>query len=347
MTKRRNYRVQEPPFAVSVELAEGCNLYCGFCGLQGIREQKVKNYKFMTEKTLTSLMEQMRALKWNARIGFQLHGEATMHPEYVKMVGITHEHRPRSNKSMLTNAGGLLRSPGPWANVRALFDAGLNVLSMDDYKGANLVPKVMASIERELGLVLENGRYYGGAMTGFTFYKYPEDLKGNPHTRRPRGTHTLIQVRDLAEQAADKSRGNHTKLYNYAGVGFPPNEDQVGARCAQPFRQLAVRWDGSVAVCCNDWRGEYKCGNVVTDGVHEVWQGAAMGAAREMLIQGRREFRPCEGCDHRSYRVGLLPDLKGAGRLHRPDAQTATDITSATSGPSYTAPVLRPWEVTS
>lgn len=340
---RRKYRVQEPPFAVSVELAEGCNLYCGFCGLQGIREQKVKNYKFMTEKTLVSLMSQMRDLKWNARIGFQLHGEATMHPEYVKMVGITHEYRPKSNKSMLTNAGGLLRNPGPWANVRALFDAGLNVLSMDDYKGANLVPKVMSSIEKELGLTLESGKVYGGVQSGFTFYKYPQDLKGNPHTRRPRGSHTLIQVRDIAEQAADKARGNHTKLYNYAGVGFAPNDSMDGARCAQPFRQLAVRWDGSTS-CCNDWRGVYKQGNVVTDGLSEVWQGNALGAMREMLIRGRREFAPCKGCDHRSYRVGLLPDLMGQGKLHKPDEQTAADIKRAIRGDPYTAAVLRPWE---
>lgn len=337
----RKYRVQEPPFAVSVELAEGCNLYCSFCALQGIRERSDKNYKFMTEETLTSLMTQMRDLKWNARIGFQLHGEATMHPDYVRMVGITHEYRPRSNKSMLSNAGGLLRKPGPWANVRALFDAGLNVLSLDDYKGANLVPKVIASIEKELGLDLISGASYGGV---FTFYKYPEDLRGNPHARRPRGSHTLVQVRDLAEQAADKARGNHTKLYNYAGVGFPPNDNMVGARCAQPFRQLAVRWDGSVAICCNDWRGEYKCGNIVTDGVEAVWQGAAMGAAREMMYHGRREMRPCKGCDHRSYRVGLLPDLKGRGTVRRPDNQTAADIAAALAGGPYTAPVLREWE---
>lgn len=335
----RKYRRQEPPFAVSVELAEGCNLYCSFCALQGIREQKVKNYKFMTEDTLRSLMSQMRDMNWRARIGFQLHGEATMHPDYVGMVRITQEYRPKSNKSMLTNAGGLLRKPGPVANVQALFDAGLNVLSLDDYEGANLVPKVASALSERGPLV--SGRDHA---LGFRFYRYPEDLAGNPHSRRPPGSRTLIQVRDIAAQAADKKRGNHSTLYNYAGVGFPPNDKMAGARCAQPFRQLAVRWDGNVAICCNSWRGEYFCGNIVTDGVEAVWQSAALGAAREMLIRGKREFAPCKGCDHRSYRVGLLPDQKGRARLHRPDAQTAADIRMALDHQLLTPVVLREWE---
>lgn len=28
-----------------------------------------------------------------------------------------------------------------------------------------------------------------------------------------------------------------------------------GKRCAMPFREMAIRWDGSVALCCDDWRG--------------------------------------------------------------------------------------------
>jgi hypothetical protein len=335
----RKYRTQEPPFAVSIELAEGCNLYCDFCALPGIRTRKEKNYKFMTEDTLVSLCTQMRDLGWKARVGYQLHGEGTMHPDYVGMVRATHQLLPRSNKSMLSNGGGLLRKPGAVANVRALFEAGLNVLSLDDYEGAGIVPKIIEQLNEHAPLV--SGKEH---PLGFMFYRYPEDLRGNPHARRKRGSATLVQVRDIAAQAKDKHRGNHTVLYNYAGVGAPPDASMAGARCAQPFRQLAVRWNGDVAICCNDWRGAYYCGNVVTDGVQAVWQGAAMGAAREKLIRGERDFAPCVGCNHRSYRVGLLPDLKGRGKLHRPDAQTERDITLALRRGPLTQVVKREWE---
>jgi radical SAM protein with 4Fe4S-binding SPASM domain len=342
---RRKYRTQEPPFSVTFELTEGCNLRCPFCAVSAIQEKQGKGYKFMALETMRCAMQQIKELNWNSRLGFAMRGEPTMHPEYAKMVGIVREFRPKAHMTMLSNGGGVLRSPGALANVRSLFDAGLNVLGLDDYKGIGLVPKIIDAIEKDLHVTMESGQVYGGgALGGFTFYKYPEDLRGNPHQRRPRGTRMLVRIRDIAEQAADKKIGNHGKLFNYAGLGFAPNDSMAGKRCHQPFRQLAIRQDGSVAICCNDWRGEYKCGNILNEGVEAIWQGNAMGAAREMLIRGKREMAPCKGCDHRSYRVGLLPDLMGRGKLHRPDAQTAQDIRGALRGGPLTAPVLKPWE---
>jgi len=118
-----------------------------------------------------------------------------------------------------------------------------------------------------------------------------------------------------------------------------------GKRCALPFRQMAVHWDGTVMICCNDWRGEYYCGNILKEGVEAIWQGPAMGAAREMLYRGKREMRPCKGCDHRSFRVGLLPDPLGKKTLHKPDQQTQQAITTALQAGPHTKPVLQPWEL--
>jgi radical SAM protein with 4Fe4S-binding SPASM domain len=339
MIKRRKYRVQEPPFSVTFELTEGCNLSCPMCAVQAIQEKQGKGMKYMAMETIENAMQQIRDLKWNCRIGFAMRGEPSLHPRCAEMIAIVRMHRPRCHITMLTNGGGLVRKPGPVENVRRLFDAGVNVLGLDDYENVNLVSKIIESIELEHGK-LESGKY---SEAGFNFFRYPEDLRGNPHQRRPRGTRMLVQIRDIMAQAADKKIGTHGKVFNYAGLAFPPNETMAGKRCHQPFRQLAIRYDGSVAVCCNDWLGEYKCGNVLTDGVAGVWQGAAMGAAREMLIRGKREMRPCKGCDHRSYRVGLLPDLLGKGKLHRPDAQTAADVAQALEGGTYTPQVRTPW----
>lgn len=348
---RRRYRTQEPPFSVTFELTEGCNLSCPMCAVQAIQEKQGKGMKYMAEDTLKSAMEQIRDLGWNSRMGFAMRGEPSLHPEVDQMVRIVRVHRPRTHITMLTNGGGLLKKPGPVANVRALFDAGVNVLGLDDYENVNLVPKIIAAHEEALGGQMESGSYYypydnpskEPENDAFQYFKYPEDLKGNPHMRRPRGTRMLVQIRDIMAQASDKKIGNHGKIFNYAGLAFPPDETMAGKRCHQPFRQLAIRYDGSVAICCNDWLGTYKCGNVLTDGVASIWNGSAMGAAREMLIKGKREFAPCKGCNHRSYRVGLLPDLQGKGKLHRPNAQTASDLAKAIQGGPYTAQVRTPW----
>ena len=339
---RRKYRTQEPPFNVTLELTRGCNLRCHFCAVSAIHDKPGSGYKFMEESTLRKALTDVKSLGWNCRVGFAMRGEPTLHPDYVGMVRATREILPRAHVTMLTNAGGLLRKPGPVANVQALFDAGLSVLGLDDYEGIKFVPKVLEAIESAPNSAkLKSGVKH---RMGFTFYKYPQDVRGNPHKRRPLGTRTLVQIRDISVEDADKKKGTHGKIFNYAGLSAPPDDSMSGKRCHHPFRQIAIHWDGNVPLCCNTWDSPYHVGNTNSTPVGELWQSDALGAAREKLIRGERDFTPCLGCNHRSYRVGLLPDLMGRGKLHRPDTQTAADITEALSHGPADPPIRIPWK---
>jgi hypothetical protein len=84
---------------------------------------------------------------------------------------------------------------------------------------------------------------------------------------------------------------------------------------------------------------------VVHDGLNEVWQSNAMGAARTKLYHGQRDFGPCNGCDALSYRVGLLPDKYGKEKLPLPTEDTMRDLNEAVTGDSYTKGVPRPWQI--
>jgi radical SAM protein with 4Fe4S-binding SPASM domain len=106
---------------------------------------------------------------------------------------------------------------------------------------------------------------------------------------------------------------------------------------------LSVRWDGEVAICCDDWRGEFRCGNI-KDGLLDVWHSAAFESARRKLIHGERDFGPCNGCTAKSYRTGLLPDKYGQDLLELPDKESALELEKALAAGPLTKPVLRPWE---
>jgi hypothetical protein len=332
------YPHQEPPNAVQIELVEGCNLRCAVCGLNGIRG-KANDYKAMKPATLKSAIDQMVILGWNPRIEFAMHGEPSMHPDFNGMIRVAREAGPRFQIMMTSNGGGFLGKPGPAQNVRQFFEAGGNVLAFDDYENANLVPKIRKALEpvtNENGLI----EFEGGPFVDV--YDYPQNPKGNPHSRGHVSDSRLVFIQDLITA----SKGTHSHVNNHAGAGGPPNENGQGKRCAKPFRELSIRWDGSVAVCCNDWRGVYQCGNVVTDGLDKVWNGRAMGAARVKLYHRERDFGPCKGCDAISHRVGLLPDKLGKEELPRPDAGVKKDIAAALAKGPLTKPVLRPWEKT-
>ena len=82
-----------------------------------------------------------------------------------------------------------------------------------------------------------------------------------------------------------------------------------------PFRELAFRWDGNVTLCCDDFRGEYPIANIFDMKIDDIWNHERFQAARIMLYNYNRNFRPCDGCTNISFKVGFLPDYKGAETL--------------------------------
>jgi radical SAM protein with 4Fe4S-binding SPASM domain len=328
---------QEPPFAVQVELSEGCNLYCDFCGLQGIRDIKEKDFKFMDPAVAKSIAAQIRDLEWNPRIEFAMHGEPTMNPNYIDIVKRFRKRLPRHHIMMTSNGGGLLRPPGIVESLTQLFDAGLNVFAFDAYEYVKIKDKIDAALfgDKAFG---ENGE----EAFGFEVHRYPDEKEFSPHNRYGHTARMFIRIQDIS--VAEK--GTHSSLNNHCGAGAPGLKEPLTARCAKPFRELSIRWNGDVAICCNDWRGVFKVGNVVNDGLQEVWHHERFNAARRFLMQGDRgSVSPCNVCDAKSYRVGLLPDKKGRQTLRAPNDKDRALVKEATKGKTLASVVIRPWEI--
>lgn len=320
-----DYRKQEAPYAIQLEAAEGCNLRCTFCGLNGIRG-KDNDYKFMSVATITQIAKDIRNAGWRSRIEFAMHGEPTMHPDLAGLFRILRQYLPHNQIMLTTNGGGLLKGGDIVGNVQRLFDAGLTVLGLDDYQHAKIVPKIRAK-RAELEAIAP-------------CYDYPEEAEASLHKNDGKRRIVFVQAIDFAVS------GNHSKLSNHAGAAAPKNFSMKDKRCAKPFRELSVRWDGSIALCCEDWRGEY----VIRTPEEQVslstsWQSDAFNAARQKLLHYERDFGVCNGCTSKSYRTGLLPDKFGKETLPAPDAATAGIIAAALARGPLTAPILRPWEV--
>jgi hypothetical protein len=319
-----SYR-QHPPFCIQIELVEGCNLYCNFCGLQGIREKAGGPYKFMDPLTLTTLMEGIKCAGWTPRIEFAMHGEPTMHPNFVEMLSLTRIALPKAYILLTTNGGGLLKKPGAGHWLKEIFDTGINTVALDCYKYVNVSQKVRESVAAWPGLP--------------TPHEYPAEKEWSPHTRRP--GQSLIYVEDISVAA----KGTHSRLTNHCGSAFQQNYSMIGKKCAKPFRELSIRWDGGVSICCEDWRGIFKVGNTNETPVSDLWHGKELDAVRRFLYSGMRSnISVCHGCDQRSYRTGLLPDPAGKETLEPPTVDDQEVVDLACAGRPMTLPVLREWE---
>lgn len=322
-----SYRKQEPPFCIQVELTEGCNLGCTFCGINGIRNKAGGPFKFMTTETAALLARQIGELGWNSRLEFAMHGEPTMNPEWISILNIFRTHLRKHSMMMTSNGGGLLKTPGPSHWLKQAFKY-LDTFALDNYESYKIGAKVLENVLIPPGVVMMH--YPSGGP------------KASPHRRR--NVHKELRLFTVIQDISRATAGTHATLNNHAGSAGPLNDKAATSRCAKPFREISVRWDGSIALCCNDWRGVYKLGNIHEINMGEIWQGQEINAARCYLGRGERAFTPCKGCDAISYRPGLLPDPKGTAELAPINADHTSWILHALYGDSYSPAVKRPWE---
>lgn len=323
-----NYNVSAP-FAIQIEPVEGCSLACSFCGIQTIRDNGAdsilgvhgKNsspYRFMRVGMMEDIAREIAELEWNPRIEYAMHGEPTMHPKIEEFIAVTRKHLPKAYIMMTSNGSGLLKNAAE--KVEGLFRSGLNTLALDDYKhSGGWVGNIISQIDKADDDVLSHRSY--------RIYHYPKQLDGNPHKRHNKRKLTIIN--DISANVT----GTH-QLTNQGGAVF--TEENLTERCAKPFREMSIRWDGNVALCCDDWPGRYKIGNVDELGLDEIWYHPRFEAARRKLYASDRNFGPCKGCNVRTKRNGLLPDKLGKSTMAAPDADSQRHIADAMRGKVYT-----------
>lgn len=83
--------------------------------------------------------------------------------------------------------------------------------------------------------------------------------------------------------------------------GDAPNREAIGDypddRCVLPFKQMIVRPDGKVSLCCNDALGKFTLGDLTKESIQEVWFGTKFKKVREALYKGRQYCGNCRHCD--------------------------------------------------
>lgn len=309
---------QDAPFSIQIELTTGCNLQCSFCGINGFQEKPNHNFNFMSLEDAKLIAERIRETGWNSRLEFAMHGEPTMNPDWIEIISIFRNSLPKHQIMVTSNGGGVVNGRDIQNTIVSYFEAGGDILAVDEYEKVNFVKRIKDSIDEfELDEL------------GVSVYNYPEDKEGNPHRRVKGKFLSFIAPINLSD------KGTHASLNNHCGSGGELDMSMSSALCAKPFRELSINSDGSVNLCCNDFIGEYTCGNVLETPIEEVWNNKYFSSARKFLMSRRRDaIRPCRGCNAKSYRVGLLPDKLGKVKLEEPtDKDLEVCLEAISDGP--------------
>ena len=313
----------DPPYAVVIDLVEGCNLYCDFCGLQGVRTKKEKNYKFMDLDTLSEVCHQIQDAGWKSRIEVGSHGEPTMHPDLYEAIDIIRTTIPDASIMLTTNGAGFVKDTVPRLN--RIFDLGVNCIGLDEYEYVNIYKKIRDNLFEDID------------DADFDVGCYPDDKSLSPNKKWSHKVRQLVLVTDISKAKS----GTKSNLTNHCGLAAPLTQAKAGKRCSKPFREVTVRWDGNVAGCCNDWLGMYQCGNVLDTSVHEIWEGREFRTLRRFLYRGIREMAPCFGCNNTGYRLGFLPDRKGLKDLDPPTKSDYSRWKTLLKNEPLTPPIIK------
>jgi len=289
-TRRRGLDSSEmpKPWSIQIELTEGCQLRCPMCSIAatGIGRQE-RNY--LTIGLAERLASQIASFCPKARIEFAMHGEPLLNPEALPILRVFRQALP-ATQLMLTTNGVLFLTEWPqWSDN--LFGL-VNVLLVDLYDPYG----------SKLRVIIE-GNPHGWQTHDFYNGQF------NPyHNHGPKGT-AVVFMDDLLRRDRDAAQRVVTNQGGNCPIRLPLNRPLVKV-CTKPFREIAVRWDGKVGICCDDWGLEYQVGDLSIESIQSVWEGERFEFARRLLRWKYRAFAPCCFCDvGAGPRVGLLSKM--------------------------------------
>jgi uncharacterized radical SAM superfamily protein len=288
------------PNVVQIEFVQGCNRRCHFCGTRGISEK----LRYITEPILEKQCRLIEASGYNPRILLSGHGENTLHPNFYEFVALMRKLMPNAWIQIMTNGQSFRRN---MRNLGRMYIEGINDVTLDEYSDSrfnmeDFLPE-LAELHKKRGIRVETAIMAPGV---------PLYLPKNTKHRR------FMIVPPIDNDEITMSR----VLTNHCGAGMRPTEYRKNITCTKIFRELSFRWDGSVAICCQDFRGQYRVANVMDKGIDtfdDLWRHDRLESARRILYHDKRTFFPCNICDTPALRPGLLPDARGKESMERPE----------------------------
>ncbi len=288
------------PFVDQIELTNRCPMRCGFCP-RGVPGGIQRPTGFMELALFTRLLDQLHPEQaWYRPLELHHLGESLLHPQAPAFVAeATARGLPTElsvNPSLLTPELGA-----------ALLDAGVR----------RLVVSLDGMDEETLVAIRGPAAKYGRAERNLDALLARVATMASPPA-------VVIQMIDLARNCHQRdaflARWGRTGLATVTAYvkdldGVDPDTGAPGARsqiqlCTYPWRSVVVLWDGRVVPCCRDADAAVVLGDLTTQPLEEIWNGAEAQRLRAQLRGGDVPCgHLCDGCAWRRERfAAAMPD---------------------------------------
>ena len=284
------------PHLIEIAVYEWCNRECKFCGFYTFK-QKVKEINSINLQLIKKIAEDLKTWYYNPRINFSTFGEPFLHNEFPEIIRIFRKTLPNCYLSAFTNTDTLkTKTKLDIKKIKNIFDCGLNHLGLDCYDGKQQVEEYMRVVSLLKDFTVQN----------FENCKIPIYHKHKPKTK------LITIIPCYKKQKGIRKRHNmggnvDTTVAKSIGETIGEVKNPLKKMCTRPFRDLIIRYDGTVNICCNDWQNEFIVGKFPEHSLKEIWEGKKLMQVREQLQQKIRLFKPCNKCNYYGgTRQGLI-----------------------------------------
>ncbi len=301
--KRIAARAQDRPVEVeyasgvfNIELTNRCPLKCVMCARtfdmtrsEGIMEFGL--FRKIIDELSTSNPE------WSAHAPVRLHGfgESLVHPQFDDMMRYAEQHNVDTCLSMnpivLTNAV-----------ATRLLDAAPSLLymSLDGHDDASFerirgLPAAYEKSKANLLRYLER-KVASGCRTQIVVSMINFGLNEESIAIMQQYWESVAGIDEVRIKSFGRWDGNAESVNRLAGITPASTIAPRVVTCRWPWRSVTVLWDGDVVPCCLDFDKRYVLGNVGSESLASIWNGAPMRALREEFISGVVTNPLCHNC---------------------------------------------------
>ncbi|MFH1593927.1 MAG: radical SAM protein [Candidatus Omnitrophota bacterium] len=245
------------PLQVDIELTNACNLKCPMCE----RNMMTRSVGFMDYALFKRIIDQCAELGV-CSVKLNLWGESFLHRDLFKMVDYAKRQNIytqfNSNATLLTgrNAQRLLTSG--LDRITFSIEGGMREAYERTRKGAEF-EATMKSVEDFIALKPIGHK----PLLTLQFMMMKSNSKYIPaFVNRFKDKVDFISVTNVNAASGDRKILAES-MVDYSSFPKKP--------CSEMWQRLSVFWNGEVTVCCNDYNGSLKIGNVYDSSLMELW----------------------------------------------------------------------------
>ena len=246
------------PSLVEISDSGTCNRKCVFCPRSDPNYKDIK--KFISKELHTSVCKQLAEHNYSGILVYSGFNEPLLNKKIYNNIKTAREYLPDCKIELITN-GDVLNEK----RLSKLFESGLSTILISAYDSKEDAEKFV-ELCKKCGLI-EKKQF-------------------------------VVRHRYLPpEKDFGITISNRGGLLENALHSIKPLKKSLKKTCNYPSYTFFIDYNGDVLMCSHDWGKKNILGNLNKKSFIEIWTSQVSNMSRKGLINGNRNFSPCDVCD--------------------------------------------------